>query len=111
MDSTMNIIKISSLLFLMMIVTGCTLVELNSEGEKARVLSASEVTGCKYVGKTTSTTTEKVVGVKRHEKAIIEELESLARNAAHRLGGDTVVAESEIVDGRQSFQVYRCVPQ
>lgn len=88
----------------------CTTVKLTTEGEKARVLSAEEVTKCTYVGKTTSTTTEKVVGVKRHDNALSLELISLARNSASRLGGDTVVAEGPAEEGRQSFLIYRCIP-
>ena len=93
-----------------LLLSACTWVELSPEGEKARVLDASEVTNCTYVGRTTSTTTEKVVGVKRHDEAIKQELTSLARNAASRMGGDTVVADGEITDGRQVFLVYRCIP-
>lgn len=106
---SLNKILLTSLFILSL--SACTWVELSSEGEKARVLSASEVTKCSFVGKTTSTTTEKVLGVKRHENAINDELISLARNSAIRLGGDTVVAEGEAVDGKQTFLIYRCIPQ
>ena len=92
------------------LLSACTWVDLSPEGEKARVLDASEVTNCTHVGRTTSTTAEKVAGVKRHANAINYELTSLARNAASRMGGDTVVAEGEMTGGRQLFQVYRCIP-
>ncbi|MCK5665224.1 MAG: DUF4156 domain-containing protein [Thiotrichaceae bacterium] len=97
-------------LLLILSLSACTTVKLTTEGEKARVLSADEVTKCTYVGKTTSTTTEKVVGLKRHDNALSLELVSLARNAASRLGGDTVVAEGPAEEGRQSFLIYRCIP-
>ncbi len=100
-----------TLCLLSLLITACTTVKLTAEGEKARVLTKDEVTKCQYLGKTTSTTTDKVVGVKRHQIIINNELKMLARNAAHKLDGDTVVAESEEVDGRQSFLIYRCVPQ
>lgn len=103
--------KMLSASLISLVLTGCAMVELSPEGEKARVLTAAEVTGCQYVGKTTSTTTDKLVGVSRHQGAIEEELVSLARNAASRLGGDTVVAAAEAVEGVQTFLVYRCVPQ
>ena len=103
--------KITVLNLLIIIsLSACTMVKLTTEGEKARVLSAEEVTKCTYVGKTTSTTTEKALGVKRHDDALSLELVSLARNAASRLGGDTVVAEGPEAEGRQSFLVYRCIP-
>jgi starvation-inducible outer membrane lipoprotein len=107
----MPINKILLLSVLLFSLSACSMVKLTTEGEKARVLSAAEVSKCTYVGRTTSTTTEKVVGVKRHDKALNLELVSLARNAARRLGGDTVVAEAPAKDGRQTFLVYRCIPQ
>ena len=102
-----NILLLSLLISLL---SACTWVKLSPEGKKARVLDASEVTNCSYVGRTTSTTTDKVVGVKRHDNAINQELASLARNAASRMGGDTVVADGGMTDGRQVFLVYRCIP-
>jgi len=106
----MSFKNIVALPLLFLLLPACTWVDLSPEGEKARVLDASEVTKCTYVGRTTSTTTAKVVGIKRHDNAINFELTSLARNAAGRMGGDTVVADGEIKDGKQVFQVYRCVP-
>ena len=106
----MRLKKILLLPLLIFSLSACSNVKLTTEGEKARVLSAEEVTKCTYVGKSTSTTTEKVVGVKRHDDALSLELVSLARNAASRLGGDTVVAEGPAEEGRQSFLIYRCIP-
>lgn len=91
-------------------VSACTWVTLTPEGEKVRVLSANEVTRCQHVGQTTSSTTAKLVGVNRHDNAIQNELETLARNSAINLGGDTVVPDGVIKEGKQIFQVYRCVP-
>jgi len=106
---SLKTILFSSILVLSL--SACTWVKLTEDGEKARLLSASEVTKCTFVGKTTSSTTAKVIGVKRHDNAINDELTSLARNSAKRLGGDTVVAEGPAVDGKQTFLVYRCIPQ
>lgn len=91
--------------------TACTWVTLTDEGKKVRVLSAHEVTKCEHKGQTTSSTTSKLVGVKRHDNAIQDELETLARNSAINLGGDTIVSDGITKDGKQTFQVYRCVPQ
>lgn len=100
-----------TLLFSLLLFSACTWVQLTEEGEKVRVLEASEVTSCERVGQTTSTTAATVAGVPRHENALRDELESLARNSAINLGGDTIVPMSEISQGKQIFQVYRCVPQ
>ena len=92
-------------------VQACAWVELTPEGGKTRVLSAAEVTSCKRLGTTTATTRAAVAGVERAPERVQEELEDLARNsAASDLKGDTVVPVGKPKDGRQVFEVYRCVP-
>lgn len=89
----------------------CTWVESTPEGEKVRVLSSAEVSGCKHVGKTTVSTAEKVGVVVRLPEKVQEELNTLARNSAPEIGGDTVVPVGEPQQGRQVYEVYRCMPQ
>ena len=103
--------KNSSLVFLLstVLVTSCAWVKLTPEGEKVRVLSMSEVSSCKKLGKTTASLKEKIAGMKRNEDKVQKEMQALARNSAADMGGDTVVPVSEIQDGRQIFEVYKCV--
>jgi len=72
-------------------------------------LSSSEVSGCKYIGKTTVKTAAKLAGLKRHDHKVLVELETLARNSAIDLKGDTIVAVGTPVDGRQLYEIYRCM--
>jgi hypothetical protein len=92
------------------LLSACSWVSVSSSGEKVRVLSADEVSGCKHLGKTTVSTAGKIGALERYPEKIQEELNTLARNSAPELGGDTVVAVDKPVDGRQVFEVYRCVP-
>jgi hypothetical protein len=94
---------------LTLILSACAFVDLSQEGEKVRVLESSEVATCKHLGKTTANTQEKALGVRRHDMAINNELTSLARNTAARMGGDTVVAESPESGGKQTFLIYKCI--
>ena len=87
----------------------CSWVKLTPEGEKVRVLSQTEVSSCKKIGKTTVSVADTVVGLERKEHVVKENLEMLARNSAPEMGGDTVVPVSPITDGKQTFDVYRCV--
>ena len=87
---------------------GCTWVPVAPEGEAVRVAAASEVAGCERRGKTTSKVASRVSLFDRNEEKVAEELATLARNEAGGMGGDTVVAESPIEDGRQTFGVYSC---
>ncbi|MGD8783677.1 MAG: DUF4156 domain-containing protein [Thioalkalispiraceae bacterium] len=97
------------ILFSLVLLSGCSWIELTAQGDKVRVLARNEVAGCKYVGKTTATVTDKVIGLKRKEHIVRENLETLARNAAANMGGDTIVAETQIEQGKQTFNVYQCV--
>jgi hypothetical protein len=97
------------LLLVTVLVVSCTWVKLTPEGEKVRVLSTTEVSSCKKLGKTTTSLKDKIVGMKRNEKKVQKEMQALARNSAADMGGDTVVAVTEIQDGKQTFEVYKCV--
>jgi len=90
--------------------TACTWVDMTPQGEKVRVLSAAEVTGCKRVGKTNVNTASKIGLLDRHPEKVQEELNTLARNSATELGGDTVVPVGEPTEGRQVFEIYHCMP-
>ena len=89
----------------------CSWVKLTPDGDKVRVLSQSEVATCKKLGITTASVADKVAGMPRKETIIQDNLNILARNAAADMGGDTVVPSSPIQDGKQTFDVYRCVGQ
>ncbi len=107
----MSLVYRSLILGCVLLVSACTWVDLSQQGEKVRVLEASEVASCKLLGQTTSNTTAKLAGVRRHDNAINYELTTLARNTAAKMGGDSIVAEGPEVDGHQTFQIYRCIGQ
>jgi hypothetical protein len=102
-------LRLAALTALAAPIAACSWVTLTPGGEKVRVLERTEVSRCQRVGTTTATTRAAVVGVGRSYLKVQEELRYLARNAAADLGGDTVVAEGGIEDGRQTYGVYRCV--
>jgi hypothetical protein len=50
-----------------------------------------------------------VAYIDRNREKVATELETLARNAAASMGGDTVVPETVVSEqGEQSFGIYRC---
>jgi hypothetical protein len=91
--------------------SACTWIELTPEGEKVRVLSASEVTKCVRKGKTDASVLSKVGGIERLPHEVEEDLILVARNTAPEIGGDTIVPITPVKDGKQTFAVYRCVPE
>lgn len=106
----MNIMKGFVASLMVLTVSACTWVDTSPEGEKVRVLMATEVAKCKHVGKTTAKTAHKLAGLNRHKDKVQGELNTLARNSAVNIGGDTIVAVDTPVNGQQVFEVYRCMP-
>lgn len=102
--------QLIALLASSLLITACSWIDLTAKGEKVRVLDANEVTRCRVLGQTTASVTDTVAGLKRKEHIIKENLETLARNSASEMGGDTIVPMSKIENGKQTFRVYKCVP-
>ena len=92
------------------LLAGCTWVDLSQQGEKVRVLSAAEVTKCEKRGQTTVSLLAKLAGIERDADKVQQELNTLARNSAVTLEGDTVVPITPVENGQQTFGVYRCMP-
>ena len=88
---------------------GCASPKLNTGGEKIRVLSPDEVTSCRQLGKATGSVVSKVAGIDRPEESMEEELETLGRNSAAKMGGDTIVPLTVMENGQRTFQVYKCI--
>ena len=107
----MNSVKVVIASLFITSMTACTWIDVTEQGSKVRVLAKEEVTSCKKVGTTTVKTAPSLAGLERHEYKIREELDTLAKNSAAEIGGDTVVAVGDAVDGRQVYGVYRCIPE
>jgi len=93
----------------MLALSACTpWVKSTDAGLKVRVAYLSQVHACKDVGKVTVSVLNKVLFIQRSRETVAEELETLGQNAAGEMGGDTIVALSRVVNGEQTFRVYRC---
>ncbi len=88
---------------------GCAGLKLSTGGEKVRVLDPAEVSSCRELGRTNTTTTAMVVGIPRPIETISKELRIVARNSAANMGGDTIVPLTVVENGAQTFMVYKCV--
>ncbi len=88
--------------------TACAWVRLTNEGEGVRLAEVGQVNNCQRLGRATAQTRSRVAVVDRSSEAVQEEILILARNEAGRMGGNTIVPDSVITDGGQSFSVYSC---
>ncbi|WP_455200614.1 DUF4156 domain-containing protein [Kaarinaea lacus] len=100
--------KIFAIVIFSITLIACSPVKLTKEGEGVMVKSKEQVADCKKVGRVTTSLLDKVAGVKRSEEKVKKELEMLARNGAVEYGGNTIVPDSEVTEGKQSFVVYHC---
>jgi hypothetical protein len=91
------------------LVGGCTFLKETPEGKKVRVLTAQEVGHCTQVGKLTSSVVDKVGFIARSREAVAEDVILNARNSAADMGGDTMVAVGKLAEGKQTFEVYKCL--
>ena len=83
-------------------------VQVTSSGSSVRLLTIQEAEDCDRIGSTRAQTLGSVVGLERGAERLQDELSRIARNEAGDMGGNAVVPESLISDGRQSFGVYFC---
>lgn len=83
-------------------------VNLTAAGRLVTVATPTEVASCRRIGTSTSNALSEIVFVERGSAKLQAELIDLARNEAADMGGNRIVVESPITDGRQSFGVYSC---
>jgi len=89
--------------------SACSWVSLTPDGEKVRVLAAGDVADCQELGRTMVSLKAKIAGINRSEAKVEKELAMLARNSAADMGGDTVVPDTAVKDGKRTYKVYKCI--
>lgn len=87
---------------------GCTWVKTTDAGAAVTVATFDHVKACKKLGKVTVNVLDRVGFIARSEEQVAKELQTMAKNSAAEMDGDTVVAVSRVIDGEQAFNVYRC---
>jgi len=91
-----------------LLAAGCTWVKPTDTGERVTVATFEQVKTCKNLAKVTVAVLDKVVFIPRSEEKVAGELQTMAKNSAAELKGDTIVAVSKVINGEQAFNVYDC---
>ncbi len=87
---------------------GCSLTQMTPEAQRVQVV-ATAPTGCTPAGRVEVSVTSGFMMLKRNQLRVKDELETLARQEASRIGANTITPrEVPSADGRQSFEAYRC---
>lgn len=103
--------RLAALPLVASIAVGCApLVELTPQGQQVQLSGPDQVAGCQRLGQTTVSVLAQVAGVERDLAKVTRELNTLARNSAVDLKGDTIVPLTEVAEGKRTYAVYRCSP-
>jgi len=86
----------------------CTWVEATKDSQQVTLVKDFNVKNCLKLGTTNVIGTYKVGIITREDETVTEELVTIARNRAAELGGDSIVAKGPAIEGKMSFDVYRC---
>jgi hypothetical protein len=92
---------------LVLLLSGCTFVQLSDAGATVAQLGRGDVANCEVKGVVSTQTRDRVV-LGRSAEAVTEELTVLARNEAAHLGANAVVPIGEPLNGAQRFRAYFC---
>jgi len=96
-------------LFAAALAGGCALVDLTPAGAGVRLASPEAVVTCTNLGRITASVVHKAGFIPRHPDAVQDNINVTARNSAASMGADTIVPASNVQDGKQTFDVYRCL--
>lgn len=107
----MHMVLYTAVLSLLAGLGACAWVKPTAQAEQVRVLGPGQVTGCAEAGTTHVSVLDTLGKLRRSEDKVATELATLARNSAVQLGGNAVVPVTGIVDGAQTFAVYKCKPE
>ena len=89
-------------------ISACTWIEPTKESLEVILVKPGNVSNCQKLGTTHVTVTHKIGIITRGEKAVTEDLITVAKNNAANKGGDSIVARGENVEGKMSFDIYKC---
>ena len=103
----MRLIPVAATASILIALSGCTWVHMAPGAKAVRVVTAAP-SGCEQRGEVEVSVKESIAFYDRNSLRVRDELETLARNEAPGLGGDTVQPLDGYEDGNQRFAVWRC---
>lgn len=98
----------TTLFCLVNILVSCSFVDLNPEAKDTTVsTNANSLSNCKFLGNTEVSIWSKADSFQSQD-TVENQLDTLARNQAAAIGGNTVLANSKINNGQRTYGVYNC---
>ncbi len=96
------------LCFSIICLPSCAWVETTKEGKEVSLVKLFNVSNCSKLGTTNVSVTHKIGIITRGDETVTEELVIVAKNSAAKRGGDSIVANGPVVEGKMSFDIYKC---
>lgn len=92
---------------LAVLLSSCTWVKVTDVGAAVAIRTAGEVSRCERIGVSSVKTAAKVV-LARDTRTVQAEVYALAKNQAGSMNANAIVPIGQVVDGAQSFDIFRC---
>ncbi len=105
---TLPVYKWIVMLPMLTLLPACSLLQPHAASDQVRIAQNLQTANCKRLGKLTLDVSEVMNLGAYSEKTARAEIDQLAKNKAAEMEGDTLVPLGPLVDGGQSFYVYRC---
>ncbi len=88
--------------------SACTFNKVTEDAQHVLLVNPKHVEHCENLGKTIVQMKSSFIGINLPSATVERELRNIAKNDAAHMGGDTIVALTEVEAGSQRFQIYRC---
>jgi hypothetical protein len=102
------LMKLLLVVLMVSLTASCTWVKVSEEAKMVQVRDINDVSDCNRLGETTAMSKAKVAGVTRKVKKFEGELETIARNRAVKMNGNTIAAKGPAEGDEQVFVVLSC---
>ncbi len=90
------------------LLSACSFVSLDPQAKDVMVSpTTNELSRCKFLGKTTVSLWAKAENFQSQDD-INDQLNTLARNQATKMGGNAVTPDSKINNGQRTYRIYTC---
>lgn len=100
--------KPSAITALLCCLSACTWVNENPAGQSVAIVHSNQLGQCQQAGTISARTKHKLGFIKRGQKKVLQELQTLARNEALKIGANTISATAPPTDGKQTYIAYKC---
>lgn len=103
----MNVKYACLILLTGLLLGGCSWVQLSEAGQAVQIGYSGDVQNCQRLGVVSVSTQNKVL-VERGESTVQDELYTLARNRAAKMGATNLILQGLQQAGEQDFWAYDC---